>query len=213
MSGKEGKIGCGCLFFLLLLFLVALGIFFHPVTLRFLSKQLVYKDRIYFSEVGFIPRFSEDEEGELYSAAFEELRKGNVKEVWVEDHEILETSLSEILKRMAKKKGFKEDLVKGIKIEGKDFEKSKALVELLKKAGIKKAIIMVPEYASRRYRILFGNSQGKEPLFLISPVSVKYFNHDRWWKEGKSRKIVLDEYASLISIYLGKFKYGKIFGS
>ncbi|MCX7857406.1 MAG: hypothetical protein N2513_05430 [Deltaproteobacteria bacterium] len=210
MKKKSGKIGCGCLFFLLLFFLVFLGIFFHPISLKFLSKQLVYGDKIYFSDVAFVPRFVEDLDGELYIAAFEELRKGNVKALWIEDYYVLGISVTQILKKMAKDRGLKENLITGIKLDGKDYEKREALLDHFMKIGIKKVILFVPEYSSRRYKALYGNSRERAPIFLINPVKMRIYNHERWWKENVSRELLFREYSALISIYLGKLKYQEI---
>lgn len=209
MRKEEGKVGCGCLFFLFLLFLVVFGILFHPKTLRFIGGQLIYRDKILFSDVLYVPRFSEDSDGELYLAAFEELKKGNGRWIWVEDYELLQTSVVNILRRLAKERGVKEDLIKGIRLNGKESEKWKKLIELCKKERIRRVVVFVPEYSSRRYHIMLTGRSNGEVVFLINPVKLAFFNQERWWKESKSREAILKEYVEIISLYSEKFKYGR----
>lgn len=210
MKGEQGKVGCGCLFFSFLALLVALFLFLHPLTLRIVGKQLIYADKVHYSDVIFVPKFSEDTEGETYVAAFEELKKGSAKSIWIEDYEILRTSVVSILKKLAKERGIKEDLIKGVNLNGNEAEKRKTLAELLKKERAKKTIVMVPEYASRRFHILYRSSENGEQVFFVVPVKVRYFNSEKWWKESVSRDVVIKEYAAILSIFLDNFKYKKV---
>ena len=74
---NEGKAGCGCLIFILVISMVAVGILMHPFTLRLLGGQLRYEDKTVPSDAIFVPNFPEDRNGELYQEAFREYQAGN----------------------------------------------------------------------------------------------------------------------------------------
>ncbi|MCS7281323.1 MAG: hypothetical protein NZ583_06830 [Desulfobacterota bacterium] len=211
MRRERGRIGCGCLFMLLIVVLVVLAVLFHPLSLKFVGKQLLYADKANSSDIAFVPCFREDKNGEVYKAAIEELKKGSVKAIWIEEYTLLDTSVTQLIKGMAKSKGIKGDLIKGVRLDGKEKEKSKSLIEMCKKAGIKKVMILVPEYASRRYKVLYGESGTKGPLFFVNPVKVTFFNVEKWWRETLSRELVIREYAAIGSLYFDELKKEKIF--
>ena len=205
----KGKVGCGCLIFILVVCMVGAGIFMHPFTLKFITNQFRYEDKIFQSDAIFVPRFSEDKSGELYIAAFREFRAGNSKEIWVEDDKLLGMNISEMVLKMAKERGIKEGVIKKIEIDGEGKIKAGKAREYIEKTGAKKVIVVVPEYASRRFHLVFGSPKDDgKVLFLVKPVSVSYFKKDKWWKEPVSRDILLKELPLIGSYYFDKFKYG-----
>jgi len=206
---NKGRVGCGCLIFILVVCMVGAGIFMHPLTLKFIANQFRYEDKIFQSDVIFVPRFSEDKNGESYIEAFREFRAGNGKAIWVEDDKLLGMNISEMVLKMAKDRGIKDGVIKKIEVDGEGKTKAGKTREYIEKTGVKKVIVVVPEYASRRFHMVFGSPKDDEKvLFLIKPVSVSYFKKDKWWKESVSRDIILKELSLIGSYYFDKFKYG-----
>jgi len=115
---NKGRVGCGCLIFILVVCMVGAGIFMHPFTLKFIANQFRYEDKIFQSDVIFVPRFSEDKNGESYIEAFREFRAGNGKAIWVEDDKLLGMNISEMVLKMAKERGIKDGVIKKIEIDG-----------------------------------------------------------------------------------------------
>lgn len=206
---NEGKAGCGCLIFILVICMVAIGILVHPFTLKLIGSQFKYEDKIFPSDAVFVPRFTEDSNGELYTEAFKEYREGNAKTIIIEDDKLFGVSLLDLVQKMARMHGIKEAAVKGLNVEGE----GKAGVDRIKgqfqKMGFKKVIVLVPVYASRRFHILYGSSgEDGKVLYLIKPVTVSYFTMHKWWKSGAARGLLLKE-AYLIGLYqLERFKHG-----
>ncbi|MCX5808965.1 MAG: hypothetical protein NTX36_06285 [Proteobacteria bacterium] len=206
---NKGRVGCGCLIFILVVCMVGAGIFMHPFTLKFIANQFRYEDKIFQSDVIFVPRFSEDKNGELYIATFSEFWAGNGKAIWVEDDKLLGMNISEMVLKMAKERGIKDGVIKKIEVDGEGKTKAGKIKEYIEKTGVKKVILVVPEYASRRFHLVFGSPKDDEKvLFLIKPVSVSYFKKDKWWKESVSRDILLKELSLIGSYYFDKFKCG-----
>jgi hypothetical protein len=204
-----GKTGCGCLLFFLVIVLVAIGLSLHPISLRFVANQLRYEDKIFPSDVIFVPWVPEDRQGETYSAAFKELKAGNGKAIWIEDETILGTSILEPIQKMAKNQGIKDDLVKSFQLRGTPGGKPYRLSDQFSGHHIKKVIIVVPEYASRVYHAAMGPLEGEDrTVFLIRPVKVSYFSKEAWWKDAVSRSLVLREFSTLGGVYIDRFKFG-----
>ncbi|OPY60529.1 MAG: hypothetical protein A4E57_04437 [Syntrophorhabdaceae bacterium PtaU1.Bin034] len=68
---------------------------------------------------------------------------------------------------------------------------------------------MVPDYASRRYHLLYGSSDSEGAiLFFVKPVSVSYFKTDKWWKNDVSRAMMAREFYRTGLFYANRFKYG-----
>lgn len=210
---KDGKGGCGCLITILIVFLILLGLAIHPLSLRFIGRQFVYTDKIFASDVIFVPRFAEDKNGEVYDAAFREFSSGNGKFIWIEDEMIFETSLAEIIGKKARLKGIKDDAIRKIEISGHGQAKADKIKAAFAREGIRKAIIIVPEYASRRFRLLFGDSgnDGKT-LFLVKSARVSFFTTDGWWKVAKSRVLLAEELSLIASSYFDRIKKGGVKG-
>jgi hypothetical protein len=206
---RDGKVGCGCLIFVLICVLVGVGLSIHPISLRFLGGQLRYEDRISPSDVIFVPRFEEDRGGEAYVEAFREYWAENSRVIYVEEGKMFGASILEPVHRMARARGIKEAQVKKIEAEGEGSRKAYKIKAQFAAMGVKKVIVLVPEYASRRYHLLYGDSghEGKT-VFLIKPVNVSYFKRDGWWKNGDSRLLFLDELFSVGSLSIEKFKRG-----
>ena len=208
-GSKAGKVGCGCLLFVVILFLVLAALLVHPFSLRVLTGLLVYEDKIVPSDVILVPRFMEDRNGELYQEAFREFWAGNGKIVYVEDDQVLGMSVKEIVARMAKARGVKEDVVKGLEIRVDDKASVAKVKETLAHAGAKKVILIVPEYASERYHVLYDSGGEKEKIiFLVKPATVSYFKREKWWANEFSRTGLQRELYGLGSFYFGRFKYG-----
>ncbi|HOJ71413.1 MAG TPA: hypothetical protein PLR38_06205 [Syntrophorhabdaceae bacterium] len=206
---NRGRAGCGCLLILLVIFMVFIGISIHPFTLRIIGKQFRYEDKVFKSDVIFVPRFNEDKNGEIYIDAFREYWAGNGNIISIEEDSIMGISMHEIVTRMAKTRGIKAEAIIRLDTKGDAGEKSERIKDAFIKSGAKKVIIMVPEYASRRFHLLYGSSRDKAGIvFIIKPVSVSYFKMDRWWRDSGSRVILFREVCSLCSYYFNRFKYG-----
>ena len=207
---SKGKAGCGCLIFLLVVCIVCVGIFVHPFTLKTIGKQFVYEDKIFPSDALFVPRFPEDRNGELYAEAFREFWAGNCKAIWIEDDRILGMSILDIVGKMAKSRGVPEASLKKLEAEGTGAAKIARIEAVFSRMGAKRVIIVVPEYASRRFHMIYGASRGGSKVsYLIKPVSVSYFKKDRWWKEPLSRELLFGEGSDIASYYIERFKYGE----
>ncbi|MDD5008439.1 MAG: hypothetical protein PHU49_10375 [Syntrophorhabdaceae bacterium] len=208
--GQHGKVGCGCLIFILIVCMVIAGIFIHPLTLKMIGKQFRYEDKVVQADIIFVPRFIEDRNGELYTESFRDYWAGNGKAIFVEEDKIFGVSLTELIQKMAKGRGIKESVVKGLEAEGGEVLRAAKIKEKFAGMGYKKIIIIVPEYASRRFHLLYNSSQGDaKVVYMIKPVTVTYFTMDRWWKEGTSRFIVMKEFYNMGFYYLARFKYGE----
>ncbi|MCX5811744.1 MAG: hypothetical protein NT178_04265 [Proteobacteria bacterium] len=207
---NKGKAGCGCLIFILVACMIITGILIHPFSLKTIGSQLRYEDKVFPSDAIFVPRFFEDKNGELYTEAFREYWAGNGKTIWIEDDKILGISLLDIVAKTAHTRGIKEGVLKKLEIEGEGSVKVKKIQEAFSKIGAKKVIILVPEYASRRFHLFYGLSKDSaQVVYLIKPVNMSYFKKDKWWKEPMSRDMFLKELSYMISYCLERFKYGE----
>ncbi len=210
LMGSTGKAGCGCLIFLLIVCMVCVGIFIHPFTLKLVGKQFVYEDKIFPSDALFVPRFPEDKNGEVYAEAFREFWAGNGKAIWIEDDRILGMSILDIVGRMAKSRGVPEGSLKKLEVEGEGAARIARIEAAFSKMGAKRVVIVVPEYASRRFHAIYGSSKdGSKVSYLIKPVIVSCFKKDKWWKDRLSREILFDEASRMASYYVERFKYGE----
>ena len=54
----------------LIIIMVLTGALIHPISLSIIGNQFRYEDKIFTSDVIFVPRFPEDRNGELYVEAF-----------------------------------------------------------------------------------------------------------------------------------------------
>lgn len=209
MSNK-GLAGCGCLVVILIIVMVLTGALIHPITLRFIGNQFRYEDKIFTSDAIFVPRFPDDKSGELYIEAFREYSAGNGKVILVEDDTILGTSIVDLVQKMARVRNVKDDAVRKVATHGDNLLQAQKTKDLLEKQGLRKVIILVPEYASRRFHLMYGSSKTEgKTLYLIKPVHVKFFKNDRWWKESDSRAALTNEIFALGSYYLQRFKHGE----
>ncbi len=207
---NRGRIGCGCLLFLLVACMIIVGIFIHPFTLKTIAGQLKYEDKIFPSDVLFVPRFTEDKNGELYRDAFREYWAGNGKAIWIEDDKVLGMSIVDIVAKMAKTRDIKEGALKKLVVEGDGGANTDKIREAFSKMGVKKVIILVPEYASRRFHLFYGSLKDSGKVsYLIKSVNVPYFKQDRWWKDSLSRTLLARELSYMVSYYLKRFKYGE----
>jgi hypothetical protein len=206
----KGMAGCGCLIFVLIVIMVLTGALIHPITLRFIGNQFHYEDKIFTSDAIFVPRFSEDRNGELYVESFRDYSAGNGKLILVEDDTILGTSIVELVNKMARTRNVKEDGIRKIVASGEGLIKAQKIKEQIEKQGLRKVIIIVPGYAARRFHLMYGSSKtdGKT-LYLIKPVPITFFKRDKWWKDSDSRGALANEAFAIGSYYLQKFKYGE----
>lgn len=206
---NAGKVGCGCLLFILICCMVIIGLLIHPATLKFIGNQFRYEDKIFASDALLVPRFVEDKNGDLYIDAFREFWAGNGKTIIIEDDRILGVSIIDFIFKMAKARGLNENVIKKVEISGKGKAKISILHEKLSTMGLKKVIVIVPEYTSRRFHILFNSLKDDRVLYLIKPATVPYFNKDSWWKDGTSRLLLMKELCAIVSYHLERFKYGE----
>lgn len=206
----RGIAGCGCLIFILIVVMVLTGVLIHPITLRLLGNQFRYEDKIFTSDIIYVPRFPEDKTGELYVEAFRDYSAGNGKLIFVEDDTILGTSIVELVNKMAKTRNVNEEGVRKIATSGEGLAKAERVKEQIGRQGLRKVIIIVPEYASRRFHLMYDSSKTDgSTLYLIKPVSVTFFKRDKWWKDSDSRGALANEAFAIGSYYLQRFKYGE----
>jgi len=206
----KGVAGCGCLIFILIVIMVLTGALMHPISLRFIGNQFHYEDKIFTSDAIFVPRFPEDRHGELYVESFREYSAGNGKLILVEDDTILGTSVVELVNKMAKTRNVKEEGIRKIVASGEGMIKAQRVKEQIERQGLKKVIIIVPGYASRRFHLMYGSSKTDgRTLYLIKPVPITFFKRDNWWKDSDSRGVLANEIFAIGSYYLQRFKYGE----
>jgi hypothetical protein len=207
IMGNNGKSGCGCLLFILVVCMVLVGAFMHPFTLKLIAKQMRYEDKIVRADIVFVPRFVEDHEGELYVGAFHEYRTGNCRMIYIEEDKTFGVSIGVLIAKMAAIRGIKESIVKTIDAEGEGASKVNKISEQIQAMGYKKVIVLVPEYASKRFRLLYDSIQKEGgTLYMIKPVEMTYFVNDKWWKDRTSRFILLKEIYERGTNYFSSFK-------
>jgi hypothetical protein len=181
----------------------------HPVSLRLIAGRFRYADRVVPCDAIFVPRFEEDKNGEIYMEAFREFWAGNGKVVWIENDRVFGFTMKEIVETMAKSRGIKENAIKALDVEGDGAAEPAKVKEMLARHGVRKVLIVVPAYASRRFHVLYGaeNAEtGKEGLFLVKPVDVPYFKADKWWKSDVSRALMEHEVYELGLHYMHHFR-------
>ncbi|MGD0231415.1 MAG: hypothetical protein ABSC19_13830 [Syntrophorhabdales bacterium] len=210
-KAKKGRAGCGCLLFVLVSCMVLAGVLVHPFSLRLMAGRFRYEDKSVPCDAVFVPRFAEDKNGEVYNGAFREYWAGNARAIWVEDDRVFGFTMKDIVGRMAKERGIKDDAIHALNVEGDDDVARAARVRsALARQGIKRVIVVVPGYASKRYHLLYGSSQeGNSLLFLVKPVDVSYFRTDKWWSDDVSRALVGREFCRIGSMYVKRFGHGK----
>jgi hypothetical protein len=175
-----------------------------------LTGLLIYQDKIVPSDALLVPRFLEDKNGELYQEAFRDFWAGNGKMIYVEDDQVLGISVKEIVARMAKQRGIKEEVVKKLEIGPQDKAAAAKLKERLGQLGVKKAILLVPEYASKRFHLLYGSEGADDKvILLVQPVTLSYFKGEQWWANEFSRAAIGRELYALGSLCFSRFKYGR----
>lgn len=207
-KADEGRIGCGCLLFVLIVCMVGAGLLIHPFTLKLIAGRFHYADKIAPSDAIFVPRIEEDRNGEVYTEAFREYWAGNGRVIWVEDDRVFGYSMKDIVGRMAKDRGIKEDVVRKVELEGSDAAKAQEVRETFAKQKTRKVIVIVPDYASRRFHLLYNSSAQDQVLFFVKPVSVSYFKADGWWRGDISRTALFKELYRIASFHIDRFKYG-----
>ncbi len=208
--GKAGKgrAGCGCLVFGLIACMVLAGALVHPFSLKVMGSRFRHEDKIVPCDAIFVPRVPEDKNGEVYIDAFREYWAGNGKAIWVEDDRLFGISMKDIVGRMAKERGIKEGAVHALQVEGDDAAKARAVRAALARQGIKKVVLVVPGYASKRYQLLYSPAKANDPmLVLIRPVSVSYFKADKWWSDDLSRTLMGREFYRVGLLYAGRFRH------
>jgi hypothetical protein len=206
---QGGRKGCGCLLFVLIVCMVSLGALVHPFSLRSLAGCLRYQDRIVPADVIVVPRFPEDRGGELYTEAFREYWSGNGKSIVIEDDHVLGFTLKDIIGRLAKERGIKEAVVRAIETEGDDPTRAAGIKEALKKQGIRKIVLVVPSYSSRRFHSLYGSADANGMMFLVKAVDVSYFRNDQWWKKSLSRSLVWRETYQTGALFFDHIRHRK----
>jgi hypothetical protein len=198
----RGKTGCGCLVAILVIIMVIAGIGFHPVSLKSVTKYLRYEDAIVTADAIFVPRFHEDKNGELYSDAFREYFAGNGRVIYVENDRLVgRKDIGATLSQMAQARGVKENVIKTVNPGNRDAMRPSEIKKKLRAAGLKKVIVIVPEYAARRYHQTYSRETGGT-LYMIKPLKVSYFQGDRWWRDHLSRALTAHEvYIVLLHYY------------
>lgn len=198
--GNKGRAGCGCLILLLVIIMIIAGFGFHPVSLKYTARYFRYEDKIFPADSILVPRFAEDKAGELYADAFREYFAGNAKVIYIEGARMLGKDIEDMVRRMANERGIPESAIKMI-YPGTDIVMN--IKKRLREARVKKVIIIVPDYASRRYHGMY-KSEGDEKgmIFLIKSTPVSYFRSDKWWRDEISRALLAREaYNSLLFYY------------
>jgi hypothetical protein len=183
----------------------------HPFSLRLIASHFRYEDKILPCDALFVPRFPEDRDGEVYDEAFREYWAGNGRSIWIEDDHLFSFTLKDIVSKMAKERGIKDNIVNALRLEGDDVRKAATVTQTLYKQGFKKVVLVVPEYASRRFHTLYTSVAGQSGdfvLFLVKPVDVTYFEAKRWWRNDVSRGVMLRELVRFGIFQLSRFKHG-----
>ena len=210
VKAQKGRAGCGCLLFVLIVCMVLAGVLIHPFSLRVLAGRFQYADRAVPCDAIFVPRFMEDRNGEVYTEAFREYWAGNGKALWVEDDHVFGFTMKDIVGRMAKERGIREGTVHALEVEGDGAAKAALVRRAFAKQGFKRVLLVVPDYASRRYHLLYGpTGSGDAVLFLVKPVDVSYFKVDKWWRTDLSRAMMGRELYRICLLYVDRFKYGR----
>jgi hypothetical protein len=206
VMGNKGKSGCGCLLFILVICMVLVGALMHPFTLKLIAKQMRHEDKIVTADIIFVPRFVEDKNGELYTDAFREYWAGNGKLIYVEEDKIFGVSIESLITKLATTKGIKENVVKVVDADEEGIAKLNKINEKFQATGYKKVIVLVPAYASKRFRLLYNSLQGGgKVLYMIRPVEVTYFKKDTWWKDSTSRLALFKEIYERGAYYWSTF--------
>jgi len=206
-KASKGGVGCGCLVFIVVLVIILSGLLIHPFSLRLIGSRFYYADKIMPANAIYVPRFPEDKNGEVYVDAFHEFWSGNGKLIWIENDHIFGFSLKDIIARMASERRIKEDAVRSLDVEGDDLVKATQVKRAFSKLGYSKVVVVVPDYASRRFHRLYDLKEGsKGTVFLIKPVRVSYFKPEQWWKDGFSRKLVGHELSEMALYFVHGFK-------
>jgi uncharacterized SAM-binding protein YcdF (DUF218 family) len=211
-KSEKGRAGCGCLLFILIVCMVFAGALMHPVSLRLIAGRFLYADKVVPCDAIFVPRFEEDRSGEVYTEAFREYWAGTAKAVWIENDRVFGFTMKDIVVKMANARGIKENTIKALDVEGDDEVKAEKVKEMLARHGVRKVLIVVPAYASRRFHLLYGSEgsrSGKAGFFLVKPVDVPYFKADKWWKSDLSRALMEHEVYELGLYYVNHFRGGK----
>ncbi|MEN6615176.1 MAG: hypothetical protein ABFD12_01330 [Syntrophorhabdus sp.] len=202
-AGNKGRAGCGCLLVILVIVMVVAGLGFHPVSLKYTARYFKYEDRIFPADSILVPGFTEDKAGELYVDAFREYFAGNAKVIYIEGARMLGKDNADTVRRMAKERGIPEKAIKMI-YPGTDMTTKTGIIKKkLKDAGMKKVIIVVPDYASRRYHGMYKPEDDQSGMvFMIKSTPVSYFRSDKWWRDEVSRALLAREtYKSLLYYY------------
>jgi hypothetical protein len=206
VMGNKGKSGCGCFLFILVVCMVLVGALMHPFTLKLIAQQMRHEDKIVPADIIFVPRFVEDKNGELYTDAFLEYWAGNGKAIYVEEDKIFGVSIESLITKLAITKGIKENVVKVIDVEGDGIAKLNRINEKFQTMGFKKVVVLAPEYASKRFRLLYDSLQGDgKIIYMIKPVGVTYFKKDKWWKDSTSRLAFFKEICERGAYYWSTF--------
>jgi hypothetical protein len=208
---NKGKAGCGCLIGILIIIMIFAGLGFHPVSLKTFAKVFRYGDPVVTADAVFVPGFPEDKNGELYVDAFREYFAGNGRVIYAENEKMPGKDMGNILNEMARARGVREKIVKTISTGGtEDKDRPSVVTNKLRSAGVKKVIVIVPEYASRRYHLMYSRDTSGV-LYMIKPLKVSYFQSDRWWRDDISRGLMAREayYSLKYCFEFLKEKFGK----
>lgn len=196
----KGKAGCGCLVGILIIIMIVVGLGFHPLSLKSFARYLRYEEPVVTADAIFVPRFGEDKNGELYSDAFREYFAGNGRAIYVENHKMVGKDVGSILSEMARARGVKENVVRMVPSGETHEERAPVAKEKLKAAGLKKVIVIVPEYASRPYHMMYSRNTGGV-VYMIKPLKVSYFRGDSWWRDDLSRALMAREVYHVLEQY------------
>lgn len=208
---QKGRAGCGCLLFVLIACMIFAAAMVHPFSLKIIAGRLRHEDKLVPCDAIYVPRFVEDKDGEVYADAFREYWAGNGKTIWVENDHVLGLSLKDLVARMAKERGIKDaGAVRAIDVEGDEAAKAHMAMEALTKHGVRKLIVVVPDYSSKRYQMLYaGEKEGGGATVLIKPVHVSYFKLDKWWRDEFSRSMMEKEVLRTAMLIGKHFRSGK----
>ena len=101
---------------------------------------------------------------------------------------------------MAQDRGVKENAVKTVNPGNRDVMRPSEIKKKLKAAGLKKVIVIVPEYAARRYHREYSRETGGT-MYMIKPLKVSYFKSDSWWRDSLSRALTAHEVYTVLMDY------------
>jgi uncharacterized SAM-binding protein YcdF (DUF218 family) len=190
--------------FLVFGIILVAGVIFSEQLLTFASKALVYEDPLVKTEVIVVLGGGNGNRIEAAARLYED---GFGEKLYFSGFRIYpETYTSGLMKKYAIKLGVPGDkIVASIPdVEVSTRGESVANLELLKKNGIKKFILVTSAYHTRRSKLMYENAielLGYDIEFLVYPAPDPFVPIKNWWKIRSGQKGLFFEYVKSIAYY------------